>query len=76
MVVRYRELKSLEDEIWKTEQPSAEQVAQWRKEIEHIDASASEIRVPAGHLPDVYALKQAISVVRNRISIAAARQCE
>jgi TRAP transporter TAXI family solute receptor len=72
-IVWYRELKSLEDEIWKTTQPSARQVAQWRDEIEGIDAQASQIRVPTRYLHDVYALKQAISVVRHRVSVAAAK---
>ncbi|MEI6001489.1 ABC transporter substrate-binding protein [Paraburkholderia bengalensis] len=70
-VVWYRELKSLEDEIWRTAKPSTDQLAQWRSEIENIDAQASQIRVPKRYLHDVYALKQAISVVRRRISIAA-----
>jgi hypothetical protein len=70
-VVWYRELKSLEDEIWKTAQPSAHQLAQWHNELESIDAQASQIRVPTRYLHDVYALKQAISVVRHRISRAA-----
>jgi hypothetical protein len=70
-VVWYRELKSLEDEIWRTAKPSTDQLAQWRREIENIDAQASQIRVPKRYLHDVYALKQAISVVRRRISIAA-----
>jgi len=72
-IVWYRELKSLEDEIWKTTQPSARQVAQWRDEIEGIDAQASQIRVPTRYLHDIYALKQAISVVRHRVSVAAAK---
>jgi hypothetical protein len=72
-VVWYRELKSLEDEIWRTAQPSPDQVAQWRNEIEDIDAQASQIGVPTRHLHNVYALKQAISVVRERISMAAAK---
>ncbi|MBN3758324.1 C4-dicarboxylate ABC transporter substrate-binding protein [Paraburkholderia sp. Tr-20389] len=71
-VIGYRALKQLEDEIWKTPQPSAEQVSQWRNEIEQIDAQASQIRVPTRYLHDVYALKQAISVVRHRISMASA----
>ena len=71
-VAGYRALKKLEDEIWKTTRPSAEQVSRWRDEIEHIDAQASQIRVPTRYLHDVYALKQAISVVRHRISTAAA----
>jgi TRAP transporter TAXI family solute receptor len=70
-VVWYRELKALEDEIWKTAQPSAHQLSQWHNELESIDAQASQIRVPTRYLHDVYALKQAISVVRHRISRAA-----
>ncbi|ACC74578.1 TAXI family TRAP transporter solute-binding subunit [Paraburkholderia phymatum] len=72
-VIGYRALKRLEDEIWQTPQPSAQQVATWRDEIEHVDAQASQIRVPTRYLHDVYALKQAIGVVRHRISMAAAR---
>ena len=71
LVVWYREIKSLEDEIWKSTQPGPEQIAQWRDEIEQIDAYASQIRMPQRYFQDVYALKQAIGVVRNRIAQAA-----
>jgi len=67
LVVWYREIKSLEDEIWRTPQPTPDQIAQWREEIENIDAHASQIRVPQRYFQDVYALKQAIGVVRKRI---------
>jgi TRAP transporter TAXI family solute receptor len=67
LVVWYRELKSLEDEIWKTAQPTPELIEQWREEIEEIDAYAGQIRMPQRYFQDVYALKQAIAVVRNRI---------
>ncbi|MBN3767898.1 TAXI family TRAP transporter solute-binding subunit [Burkholderia sp. Ac-20365] len=70
-VVWYRELKALEDEIWRTAHPSAQQLSQWRNELESIDAQASQIRVSTRYLQDVYALKQAVSVVRQRISLAA-----
>ncbi|MFK4441196.1 TRAP transporter TAXI family solute receptor [Caballeronia udeis] len=73
LVVWYREIKSLEDEIWRTPQPTPDQIAQWREEIENIDANASQIRMPQRYFQDVYALKQAIGVVRERISQAAAR---
>jgi TRAP transporter TAXI family solute receptor len=73
LVVWYREIKSLEDEIWKSTQPGPEQIAQWRDEIEQIDAHASQIRVPQRYFQDVYALKQAIGVVRNRIARAAGK---
>ncbi|CAB3759894.1 TAXI family TRAP transporter solute-binding subunit [Paraburkholderia humisilvae] len=72
LVVWYRELKSLEDEIWITTRPSSEQIAQWRDEIESIDAHAGQIRLPQKYFQDVYALKQAIAVVRNRITQIAA----
>jgi TRAP transporter TAXI family solute receptor len=68
LVVWYREIKALEDEIWRSRQPTSDQIAQWRDEIENIDAHASQIRIPQRYLQDVYALKQAIGVVRNRIS--------
>ncbi|WP_206997082.1 TAXI family TRAP transporter solute-binding subunit [Trinickia mobilis] len=67
LVVWYREIKSLEDEIWRTRQPTRDQIAQWRDEIESIDAHASQIRIPQRYFQDVYALKQAIGVVRDRI---------
>ncbi|MFC0400835.1 TAXI family TRAP transporter solute-binding subunit [Paraburkholderia rhizosphaerae] len=67
LIVWYRELKSLEDEIWTTTQPTAEQIAQWREEIESIDAHSGQIRLPQKYFQDVYSLKQAIAVVRNRI---------
>ncbi len=73
LVVWYREIKSLEDEIWRSPQPTADQIAQWREEIESIDANASQIRMPQRYFQDVYALKQAIGVVRERISQAAAK---
>ena len=56
LVVWYREIKSLEDEIWRSNQPSAEQIAQWREEIEDIDANASKIRIPYRYFQDVYTL--------------------
>ena len=68
LVVWYREIKSLEDEIWRSPQPTPNQIAQWREEIESIDANASQIRMPQRYFQDVYALKQAIGVVRERIS--------
>ncbi|MGX7003128.1 TAXI family TRAP transporter solute-binding subunit [Caballeronia sp. KNU42] len=71
LVVWYREIKSLEDEIWRSPQPTPNQIAQWREEIESIDANASQIRMPQRYFQDVYALKQAIGVVRERISQAA-----
>jgi len=67
LVVWYREIKSLEDEIWSIRQPGKEQIAQWRDDIENIDANASQIRIPQRYFQDVYALKQAIRVVRERI---------
>jgi TRAP transporter TAXI family solute receptor len=76
LVVWYREIKSLEDEIWSSRQPSLEQIAQWREEIESIDAHASEIRIPQRYFQDVYVLKQAIGVVRDRIIQVAAKARE
>jgi TRAP transporter TAXI family solute receptor len=68
LVVWYREIKALEDEIWRNTQPTPGQIAKWRDEIEDIDANASQIRIPHRYFQDVYALKQAIGVVRHRIS--------
>jgi len=73
LVVWYREIKSLEDEIWRSKQPSPDQIAKWRDEIENIDAHASRIRIPQRYFQDVYALKQAIRVVRDRISHVAGK---
>jgi TRAP transporter TAXI family solute receptor len=73
LVAWYREIKSLEDEIWRNRQPSLDQIAQWREEIENIDAHASQIRIPQRYFQDVYVLKQAIAVVRNRISHVAGK---
>jgi TRAP transporter TAXI family solute receptor len=67
LVAWYREIKSLEDEIWRNRQPTLDQIAQWREEIENIDAHASQIRIPQRYFQDVYTLKQAIGVVRDRI---------
>ncbi|WP_228973672.1 TAXI family TRAP transporter solute-binding subunit [Paraburkholderia gardini] len=72
-IVWYREIKSLEDEIWKSSNPGPKQIAQWRDEIETIDANASQIRIPYRYFQDVYALKQAIGVVRGRIAQVAAK---
>ncbi|WP_090531999.1 TAXI family TRAP transporter solute-binding subunit [Paraburkholderia sartisoli] len=72
-IVWYREIKSLEDEIWKRPNPDPKQIAQWRDEIENIDANASQIRIPYRYFQDVYALKQAIGVVRDRIAQVASR---
>ena len=71
LVVWYKEIKSLEDEIWRTPQPTPDKIAQWREEIESIDAHASQIRMPERYFQDVYALKQAIGIVRGRIFQAA-----
>lgn len=71
LVVWYREIKALEDEIWKTAQPTPEQIALWRDEIDNIDAHASQIRIPHRYFQDIYALKQAIGLVRERIDQAA-----
>ena len=70
-VVWYREIKALEDEVWKNTQPSRAQIAQWSEEIESIDARASQIRIPYRYFQDVYALKQAIGIVRDRIALVA-----
>ncbi|RKT13889.1 TRAP transporter TAXI family solute receptor [Paraburkholderia sp. RAU2J] len=73
LVVWYREIKSLEDETWKNTQPTRAQIAKWREEIENIDAHASQIRIPHRYFQDVYALKQAIGVVRDRIAQVATK---
>lgn len=72
-IVWYREIKALEDEVWNSREPTHSQIAQWRDEIENIDANASQIRIPYRYFQDVYALKQAIGVVRDRIADAAQR---
>ena len=76
LVVWYREIKSLEDEIWRSKQPSPDQIAKWRDEIENIDAHASQIRIPHRYFQEVYALKQAIGVVRDRISHVSGKRKE
>ena len=73
LVVWYREIKALEDEVWNSSEPTPSQIAQWRDEIENIDANASRIRIPYRYFQDVYALKQAIGVVRDRITHVAQR---
>ncbi len=73
LVVWYREIKSLEDEVWSNSDPTRSQIAQWSEEIENIDANASRIRIPYRYFQDVYALKQAIGVVRDRIAHVAQR---
>ena len=76
LVVWYREIKSLEDEVWSSSEPTRSQIAQWSEEIENIDANASRIRIPYRYFQDVYALKQAIGVVRDRIAHVAQRTKE
>ena len=76
LVVWYREIKALEDEIWRSRQPTSDQIAQWRIEIEDIDAHASQIRIPQRYFHDLYSLKQAIGVVRSRITQAARKVAE
>ncbi|MCP3709886.1 ABC transporter substrate-binding protein [Paraburkholderia sp. CNPSo 3274] len=73
LVVWYREIKALEDEVWSNSEPTRSQIAQWSEEIENIDANASRIRIPYRYFQDVYALKQAIGVVRDRIAHVAQR---
>jgi TRAP transporter TAXI family solute receptor len=73
LVVWYRQIKALEDEIWKNSQPTPDQIAQWRDEIENLDAHASHIAIPQRYFQDLYALKQAIGVVRERILQVAAK---
>ncbi len=75
-VIWYREIKSLEDEVWTSNQPSPDQIAQWRDEIESIDANASQIMIPYRYFQDVYALKQAIGIVRDRIAHVAEKAKE
>lgn len=76
LVVWYREIKALEDEVWSSSEPTRSQIAQWSEEIENIDANASRIRIPYRYFQDVYALKQAIGVVRDRIAHVAQRTKE
>ncbi|MGV7244791.1 TAXI family TRAP transporter solute-binding subunit [uncultured Caballeronia sp.] len=73
LVIWYREIKSLEDEIWKVNRPTADQIAQWRDEIQNLDAHANEISIPQRYLQDVYNLKQAIGFVRARIDQVSTR---
>ena len=67
LVIWYREIHLLEDEIWHTDAPSPEKLQEWHAEIEEIDANASHIDIPQRYCGDIYALKQAIRVVRERI---------
>ncbi|WP_028207489.1 TAXI family TRAP transporter solute-binding subunit [Paraburkholderia nodosa] len=76
LVVWYREIKALEDEVWSNSEPTRTQIAQWSEEIENIDANASRIRIPYRYFQDVYALKQAIGIVRERIAHVAQRTTE
>lgn len=74
LVVWYREIKALEDEIWKSSRPSPGQIAQWQNDIEQIDAYVSQIQIPQRYFHDVYLLKQAIGIVRSRIARATEKQ--
>ncbi|SAL33830.1 TRAP-type transport system periplasmic component-like protein [Caballeronia turbans] len=76
LVVWYREIKALEDEVWNSTGPTRSQIEQWSDEIESIDANVSRIRIPYRYFQDVYALKQAIGVVRDRIAHVAQRAKE
>ncbi|MGU7781756.1 TAXI family TRAP transporter solute-binding subunit [Burkholderia sp. PU8-34] len=68
LLICYGELKLLDDEIWANRQPTRDQIARWNQDIENIDAHASQMRMPKRYFQDLYALKQAIGVVRERIS--------
>jgi TRAP transporter TAXI family solute receptor len=71
LVVWYKEIRLLEEEIWSTANASQDKLDEWHAEIEDIDASANQIDIPQRYYGDVYALKQAIRVVRERIRDAA-----
>jgi TRAP transporter TAXI family solute receptor len=71
LVVWYKEIHLLEEEIWNTHDASQSKLDQWHAEIEEIDANANQIDIPQRYYGDVYALKQAIRVVRDRIREAA-----
>lgn len=71
LVVWYKEIHLLEEEIWNTHDASQAKLDQWHAEIEEIDANANQIDIPQRYYGDVYALKQAIRVVRDRIREAA-----
>jgi NMT1-like family len=47
LVVWYREIKSLEDEIWGNGQPTLDQISRWRDEIENIVAPRPKPQCPA-----------------------------
>ena len=68
LVVWYKEIHLLEEEIWHTREPTPEKIAEWHAEIEAIDANANQIDIPQRYYGDVYALKLAIKVVRDRIA--------
>lgn len=74
LVVWYKEIRLLEEEIWHTANASPDKLTEWHAEIEEIDANANQIDIPPRYYGDVYALKQAIRVVRDRIREAASQR--
>jgi TRAP transporter TAXI family solute receptor len=66
----YGEIKLLEDEVWATPQATPEQIAQWQSEIAQIAADVHGLVVPQRYFKDIYALKHAVNVVRDRIASA------
>ena len=67
----YYDVKLLEDEILGDGNPQPEQRRTWQRRIDAIDAGVSGIVISQPYLRDVYALKQAIRLVHDKIAAAA-----
>lgn len=67
----YYGVKLLEDDILSTGNPQPEQRRIWQRRIDDIDAGVSGIVISQPYLRDVYALKQAIRLVHDKIAATA-----
>ena len=66
----YYDVKLLEDEILSVRNPLREQRRIWQRRIDDIDAGVSGVVISQPYLRDVYALKQAIRLVHDKIAVA------
>ena len=66
----YYDVKLLEDEILGVRNPIHEQRRIWQRRIDDIDAGVSGVVISQPYLRDVYALKQAIRLVHDKIAVA------
>ncbi len=66
----YYDVKLLEDEILTAHAPNPDQRRTWQRRIDDIDTGVSRVVISQPYLRDVYALKQAIRLVHDKIAVA------